>query len=233
MDNKELFEKIKSGEISITIEHIRTICDPVLKALGVDQKNIKVHNYEEKVYYNHIVKKLISGYEFEELIKLPSKGLAFYTELLDDTKKIDKIHEGISLNFTHEDHIRLHTEILTSYGHEIGHHTQRNGYQFNIIPRILNFAKTKLNKQLYGSDYSIDNDVIKDIVTEGTANVFQIKFNDEFYKQYNHRFEPDESLDFNVKEKLTPDVPNAVPIIARYLGKDFFKLETILKYKFK
>lgn len=238
MNNKELFNKIKNNEIPITIEHIKTICDPVFKVLDVEQKNIEVFDYEEKVisevFTLNLDDKNVKPKDLKNIIQLGARTNNYFGTTIIPAFQIKGFEQRPRI-FLDIKMVKPQTDLFSSYAHEIGHVTQKNGEPI-VSEELIKKAKDMLNEEA-GKEYFTDMNIIKSVVKEYTAYLFEREFEREFFNQYHHKFVTNTFLKFSVPSKLrmpnvlgNPELNNTA-LLCQYLGKNFTKLETLHYHK--
>ena len=235
MDHKELFKQMKSGKTPISIHNIKIISDPVLKALGVEQKNIEVYDFKAEKFHNeegNIVSMDQMGYKY----KVCGMNQIGYLLQRENSKLQDAKQRkcSIFIDITNKEYVKRDTiNIISIYGHEIAHATQYNGS--DASSDVLEKTKNELNDQA-GKEFFNDTAFIELVVEEYIARWFEREFGIEFFNQYHHKFNRGDWLKFNPKVRLVdmlkyPHIVEDETILCQFLGKNFLDLETLPQYQ--
>jgi len=235
MNNKELLKQMKSSEAPISIQNIKLISDPVLKALNVEQKNIEVYDFETEKF--HTEKGTIAslnrmGYKY----KICGMNQIGYLLQQEDSKLQDAKQRkcSIFIDITNKEYVKKDTiNIISIYSHEIAHSTQYNGSDVSLD--IIEKTKNELNDQA-GKEFFNDTSFIELIVEEYVARWFERVFGIEFFNQYHHKFNRGDWLKFNPPVRLKdmlkyPHIVKDETILCQFLGKNFIYLETLPQYQ--
>ncbi len=239
MYNKELFKQMKHGSLPFTIQNIRTVCDPVLKALDVEQKNIEVFDFETRnIPISHNIDEDTGNLVSVKFVNAIEKGARinkFYGVTFCPKEFIKGYNQQM---FIYLDITKTipQTELFKTYGHEVGHITQINGKEPYISLELVEKVKEELNEQA-GKVFFTDINLLKSVLKEYVAYSFEREFAREFFDQYKFKFEKNAFTEFRVPNKFRlPNVLgrselNNTAVVCQYLGKKFIPLETLPYYK--